>query len=93
MSKKSIALSFAAGLLGGVISTYLSPQLAHAESQPPAEIRAQRFSLVNQEGATLGTFSFDALGRPKILLRDQHGHEVWSVVGEHIWNSGRVDRK
>ena len=93
MNKKTIVLSFAAGLLGGVISTNLSPALAHAQSQPPSEIRAQSFTLVNQEGVPFGTFSFDTQGRPRILLRDQHGHEVWSVVGNHNWNTGRFDRK
>jgi hypothetical protein len=89
VNKKNIALAFAAGLVGGVISTYVSPRLAYAQSQPPSEIRAQSFSLVNQEGVTMGNFSFDTEGRPKLLLRDQHGHEVWSVVGEHHWNHSR----
>lgn len=93
MNRKTIALAFAAGLLGGLISTYLSPQLAHAQSQPLTEIRAQSFNLVNQDGVTLGTFSFDKHGQPRIMLRDPHGHEVWSVVGEHSANYGRVDRK
>jgi len=93
MSKRSLALSLAAGLLGGLVSHFISPQLAHAQSQAPAEIKAQSFSLVNQDGVTLGTFSFDGLGRPRIVLRDQAGHQVWSVDGDHSWNYGRLEPK
>jgi hypothetical protein len=93
MNKRSLALSLAAGLLGGVASHFLSPQLVHAQSQAPAEIRARSFSLVNEDGTTLGTFSFDAQGRPKIVLRDQAGHEVWAVDGEHNWTYGRLQPK
>jgi hypothetical protein len=33
MNKRTVVLSFAAGLLGGTISHYLSPQLVQAQSQ------------------------------------------------------------
>jgi hypothetical protein len=94
MNKRSLVLSLAAGLAGGLISTYVSPQLAHAQSEAPSEIRAQSFTLVNQNGVSFGTFSFDAQGRPRILLRDEAGHEIWSVVGDHnSWHNSRLDRK
>ena len=54
MNKRSIVLSFAAGLLGGAISHYLSPQLVHAQSRAPKEIRAENFVLVNAQGNVLG---------------------------------------
>jgi hypothetical protein len=93
MKKANLALSIAAGLLGGLLSTYVAPQLVHAQSQPPPEIRAQCFTLVNKDGVTLGTFSFDTSGRPRIVLRDQSGHDVWAVDGEHNWTYGRLDPK
>jgi hypothetical protein len=93
MNNRNLALSLAAGLLGGIISTYFSPQLVHAQSQPSSEVRAQCFTLVNQDGVALGSFSFDVLGRPKIVLRDKAGHEVWAVDGEHSWTYGRLNPK
>lgn len=83
MNKKSIFLSFAAGLLGGVVSHYFSPQPVHAQSQPapPKEIRAASFVLVNEKGTVLGTLAEDA-GRPSLKLFDQQGREIWSVGGK-----------
>ena len=83
MKKRNLALSIAAGLLGGALSSHLWPLAAHAQSQPPEEIRAQRFTLVSQDGVALGSFSFDNAGRPQIILRDRSGHEVWRVVADH----------
>jgi hypothetical protein len=79
--KSNVLLSLGAGLVGGFASHYLSPQPVHAQSIPaaPAHIRAQSFTLVNASGATLGTFCFDAAGRPVIRLMDEHGREVWSA--------------
>jgi len=91
--KRSFVLSIAAGLVGGALSTYLRPPAAHAQSQPLEELRAQRFTLVSEKGAVLGSFSLDSQGRPQIMLCDVHGHLVWSVVGEHGPSFNRVDRK
>jgi hypothetical protein len=93
MKKWHLAASLAAGLLGALLSHYLSPQLVHAQSQAPTEIRAQAFNLVNQDGVTLGTFSLDESGRARIVLRDQAGHTVWAVEGEHSGNYGRLHPK
>ena len=78
MNKRSVVLSFAAGLLGGVLSHYLSPQLVHAQSPAPTEFRAERFVLVNDKGAVLGTLSNEG-GRPYLKLFDEHGREIWSA--------------
>jgi hypothetical protein len=67
MNKRNVVLSFAAGLLGGAISHYLSPQLVHAQSQAPKELRAESFVLVNEKGIVLGTLSDDG-GRPSLKL-------------------------
>ena len=81
MNKRCIAFSFAAGLLGGTISHYLSPELGQAQSQAPKEIRAESFVLVNERGVTLGTL-FDDQGRPSLKLFDERGREIWSAGGK-----------
>jgi hypothetical protein len=78
MNTRNIVLSFAAGLLGGAISHYLSPQLVHAQSSGPSEFRAERFVVVNDKGAVLGTLSNEG-GRPCLKLFDGHGREIWSA--------------
>ena len=83
MNKSYFAVSIATGLLGGILSSYWRPIAVQAQAQAPEEIRAQRFTLVNQSGAVMGTFSFDQSGRPQIILRDASGHDVWKVVAEH----------
>lgn len=80
MNKRIIVLSFAAGLLGGAISHYLSPQLVHAQSQSTMEFRAERFVLVNDKGTVLGTLTHEG-GKPSLKLFDEHGREIWSAGG------------
>ena len=80
MNKRTIVLSFAAGLLGGVLSHYASPQLVHAQSPAPTEFRAERFVLVDRNGTVLGTLSAEQ-GRPSFQLFDGHGHPIWSAGG------------
>jgi hypothetical protein len=83
MKNRYLALSIGAGLLGGFLSTALHPIGAQAQSQALDEIKAQRFTLVNQNGVPMGTFSFDDSGRPQIVLRDGLGHDVWKLVADH----------
>ena len=80
MKIRNVVLSFAAGLLGGAISHYASPQLVHAQSQAPKEFRAEKFVLVNEKGTILGTLSNDG-GRPSFQLFDERGREIWSAGG------------
>ncbi len=85
MNKRTIALSLAAGLIGGALSHYLTPQLVHAESQgsPLKEVRAESFLLVNEKGIVVGRLSNDGR-RPAIRLFDEHGEEFWSAGGNGI---------
>jgi hypothetical protein len=80
MNKRNVVLSFAAGLLGGTISHYVSPQLVRAQSQAPKELRAESFLLVNEKGIVLGTLS-DEGGRPSLRLFDERGREIWRAGG------------
>ena len=82
MNLRTIALSLAAGLLGGVLSHYLSPQPVHAESSVTSqkEIRAETFLLVNEQGTVVGKLSNDH-GRAALRLFDKNGSEIWSAGG------------
>ena len=63
MSKRIVAVAFAAGLLGGVISHYLWALPVHAETSP-AEIRARKFVLVNDGALSLGHLQRRQMGPP-----------------------------
>lgn len=83
--KLNLTLCFAAGLLGGCLSHYISPQLVHAQSQAPAPkiVQSQSFVLVNEAGAKVGEFAIDTDGRANIKLFDDHGSNGSQV----IWNA------
>ena len=55
----TLAISLAAGLLGGVLSHYVTLPAVHAQAPAPnaVEIRAQRFTLVDDQGSAIGTFT------------------------------------
>ena len=84
--KKSLVLSIAAGLLGGLISHFAWMQPVRAQSQmmlAPAEIRAQNFVLVDSKGVIQGIFSVDEPknGPAGIKLLNGQGHEIWRAPG------------
>lgn len=55
----TLAVSLAAGFLGGFLSHYvaLPTVLAQAPTPNSVEIRAQRFTLVDDQGSAIGTFT------------------------------------
>ena len=57
----TVTLSLAAGLLGGTLSRYVNPTtvLAQVQSTAPTEIRAQRFTLVDENGQVRGVFAIE----------------------------------
>ena len=79
--KANFTLALAAGLLGGVLSRYLTPTPVFAQAQAPApkEIRAQSFVLVNKQGTPLGRIGFDSDGLPNMTLVDENGRTIWST--------------
>jgi hypothetical protein len=87
----NITLAFAAGLLGGVTSRWFvpTPVLAQAPTAPK-EVKAQRFTLVGEDGAVLGTFGAEPRpngkikGTGSIRLFDESGKEIWSAGGPQI---------
>jgi len=79
----ALALSLAAGFLGGFASRYISPESVHAQTQaPPPVITSQRFVLVNQAGNPAGLFGFDQDGNPEVVLLDKTGKVAWSTAGK-----------
>jgi hypothetical protein len=94
MNKMTVLIAFVAALAGGVISRYVSPAPVQAQTKAqnsaPAEIRAQRFSLVNPDGVLVATFVVDQsnptdiLAQPSIRLLDWNGKEIWSAGGSPV---------
>ena len=72
-TKQTLVLSLAAGLMGGIVSRYIAPELVHAQAQTPAprEIIAQSFALVDASGNRVGALALSKNGRPAILLTYQ----------------------
>ena len=83
---KTVALSFAAGILGGTLAIVGIAPMQAQEPEPQAapvtaaEVRAQSFILVWPNGEPAGRFGFDKNGHPAIQLLDQYGNERWSAT-------------
>jgi len=78
----TLALALGAGLFGGMLSRNVTPATVLAQGQPatPKDIRAQRFTLVNERGIVLGVFGLDSSkegSNPALRLFDESGHEVF----------------
>ncbi len=57
--KTNLILALAAGLVGGLLSRYINPMPAFAQTQlVPKEIRAQSFVLVDEQGTAFGLMGF-----------------------------------
>ena len=78
--KTNLIFALAAGLLGGLISRYVNPIPAYAQTPAaPKEIRAQSFVLVNEQSRPCGLIGFDPQGNPIIKLLDERGHLLWDT--------------
>jgi hypothetical protein len=89
----TLVLAVAAGFLGGFLSRYISVPSVHAQGQPPytTEVRSQSFTIVDNKGRVLGTFTASVerepafppnrLTLPQIVLVDPRGRELWSAGG------------
>ena len=80
--KLNLSLALAAGLLGGMLSRYVTPLPVQAQAAPSKELRAQSFVLVDDKNDIVGTFTASTTG-PKpgqnqtVVLLDRNDKEIW----------------
>ena len=80
--KLNVGLSLVAGVLGGILSHYISLPV-HAQSNiAPQKIVAQSFILVDNQGVPAGVFGFEKDGGPSIKLFDKTGRVIWLENGK-----------
>jgi hypothetical protein len=93
----TVALALAAGLIGGLLTRYIAPPAAFAQTQAPVttpvttEIRAQSFTLVDSSDHTLGVFRAEPAS--KAINPNLGGHTPMRIVlrdsnGREIWSAG-----
>jgi len=72
----TIALAVAAGFLGGLASHYWLPVSVYAQAPaaPPAEMRAQKFVLVDENGNPRGVFGMETNGSPAVEIISDKGY-------------------
>jgi hypothetical protein len=94
VNKPTIALSLAAGLLGGMLSRYLTPTPVFAQAPPDygllaagAQTLKLPIALVDQAGNTVGAFSMDFDGKPNIRLFDSSWRTKGGGPGRVIWSA------
>jgi hypothetical protein len=94
-NKLTVVFALTAGFVGGAMSHYIfAPATVHAQVQsPPAEIRAQKFVLVDERGKPRAVFGFNRHGEPEIqadfgkpkgarkLISAEVGYVDWHGVG------------
>ena len=81
--KLNLTLALAAGLLGGVLSRYITPSPVLAQTGPAKEVRAQSFVLVDDNNNVVGTFTASQrVPKPggqnqTVILLDRNDKEIW----------------
>jgi hypothetical protein len=93
VDKPTIALSLAAGLLGGILTHYLTPMPVHAQAPPTITVTAAVQSLklpinfVDPAGNVVCAITIDPDGLPNIRLFDSTtrsrgwNREIWRARG------------
>jgi hypothetical protein len=79
----NLFLAATAGLAGGLIPHFFAAGVVHAQTPPATEaskeVRAQRFSLVNDQGKIVGFLGIGQDGKAEIVLYDEGGRTIWST--------------
>ena len=72
-----------AGLVGGLIPHFLLSEPSWSQAavapEPEREIRAEHFSVVNDQGKLVGAFGIDSSGGAVINIYDVQGRRIWST--------------
>jgi hypothetical protein len=87
MKPLTLALSAAAGLLGGAVAPYLLPvNPVHAQVQvvAPKIVEAGAFRLVNEGGHVAGTLTINAAGSGVINMFDSEGKVIFTSDSKPI---------
>jgi hypothetical protein len=96
VNKPTIALSLAAGLLGGMLSHYLTPTLVHAQAPAPAAAAVQTLKLpivfVDEAGNPVGAVAMDSDGQPNIKLYGNGWTAKQGGPQQIIWTARQVLR-
>jgi hypothetical protein len=92
MNRMTVVVAFAAALLSGIISRYISPTPVQAQAQTtaPVEVRAQRFALVNSAGVLAAIFTVD---QPRPNVPYKRAVRLYDATGKEIWSAGGSPEK
>jgi hypothetical protein len=97
-SRITIVFVLVAGFIGGAMSHYLFvtlPAQAQAPAQPPAEIRARKFVLVDENGTARGMFGFQSDATPAIQASFVRPKGLAKLIEAEVGSARQmgVDRK
>jgi hypothetical protein len=80
----TIALALLAGFIGGAISHVPISVHAQTPASAPAEIRAQKFVLVDENGTPRGVFGFQSDGYPDIQVRNKNPKGFTKIIQAEV---------
>ncbi len=71
-TRLTVTVSLLAGLLGGLVTRYVTPSVVLAQDKAPItrEVRAQSFTLVDSSDHAIGTFAAEPLAGTVTVLVD-----------------------
>jgi hypothetical protein len=93
----SVALALIAGILGSLLTRYVAPPAAFAQTQAPItkEIRAESFTLVDPSDRAVGTFTSEPAVPPAWTQSGPNAVPKRSMLivlrdanGREIWSAG-----
>jgi hypothetical protein len=90
-TKATIAIALTAGFVGGFVGQHVVPKSVHAQGSAsiPAEIRAERFVIVDEKGTPRGAFGIDEKGYPLVEATDAKGQLFFIRWGFPLFGKGR----
>ena len=97
-AKLNLALSIAAGFVGGMLLQFAAPRLVHAQAPSSVVVGAAQtlqlpIFVVNESGAVVGSVTMDSDGQPNIKLYDAkppaRGKDGTINVPSEIWSARR----